>query len=98
VLGNMRSPAGGPQRFSAALDESNVAHVTWAPPAAGPPDSYILARFGKPPLILDGQATEARDLMNGLGCYMLVTVRLGAVAGNSDVVCAFPRAPRINAP
>jgi len=95
ALTNTHSATGAPQDFTLRLNESNVATLSWTAPPGGGQDGYLLARFGKAPILLDAQATGTTDLMTGMTCYAVIAMRGGVPVGNSDVLCGIPRTPSL---
>ncbi len=93
VLCKMNIATGSPAtEFAARLHQSNVAALSWAPPAAGGQTSYILYPLGtvraQP---LPGNATVAIDNTNGsLTCYLVAAAGPSGFIGFTDAICVVP--------
>jgi hypothetical protein len=74
--------------FSVRLNESGGNLLRWAPP--GGQTGYVLLPVTTDRAqLLSDSATSATDATGGvLTCYVLVTLRGGAVGGFTDAVCA----------
>ena len=84
-----------PESFRLTMNQTANATLTWAPPAGGAAQNYLLVHIpldGSPPvnISLDGSATQAVRAVSPAGaCFQLVAFR-GTGFGTSDVMCGVP--------
>jgi len=87
ALVGFRTPTGSPQIFTARLNQSNTASLTWSPPPGGGQDSYLLVTLGGTAQTLPGTTTSISLPANGLTCYALGARQNEVLMGYADIVC-----------
>jgi hypothetical protein len=93
IVGQTRSGLGAPQGFTILTDGSNVATLSWQTPPVVGHTGYVLVPLGQAPIMLSAQATSTSLPLSGPTCFLLVAHTAAAATGNTDILCAIPRAP-----
>ena len=85
-----------PQGFSARLNESSNATLSWLPPTIPVPElaGYVLVALGgtepRTKTFAPGVFTTVDDTQGSPRCYILVAISATQAIGNSDAICVVP--------
>ncbi len=90
ALVGFRSAVGSPENFTLRLDQSSTATLSWAPPAGGGQDSYLLITLGGSPQTIPGTTTNVSLPANGFTCFAVGAQSGGALMGYADILCGQP--------
>jgi phospholipase C len=90
AVAGFHSTTGAPLNFALKMNQSNIATLSWNPPAGGKPTNYLVATLGGPaPQTVSGNQTSTTIQATGpVACAAIAALDTnGNKTGNTDFLC-----------